>query len=123
VHTGLNYNHLFDSAFFNAEFGINTSSAFGQTWHLPTNKDVLTGKEFIELVATVCECAPNYQILKKWMLQMVSWFNPNVLESMEMLYQMEQNYLFSSDKFESQFQFEPTSYTRGVVETLASYVE
>jgi len=22
VHTGLNYNHLFDSAFFNAEFGF-----------------------------------------------------------------------------------------------------
>lgn len=54
---------------------------------------------------------------------MASWFNPNVLESMEMLYQMGQNYLFSSDKFESQFQFEPTSYKRGVVETLAAYVE
>jgi hypothetical protein len=23
VHRGLNYNHLFDSAFFNAEFGLN----------------------------------------------------------------------------------------------------
>jgi len=101
----------------------NTPSAFGQTWHLPTNHEVLTGKEFIELVATASECAPNYQVLKKWMLQMVSWFNPIVLESMEMLYQMEQDYLFSSDKFEKHFQFEPTSYKRGVVDTVASFIE
>jgi len=31
VHTGLNYNHLFDSAFFNAEFGLNVKDAYNRT--------------------------------------------------------------------------------------------
>ncbi|OYU97692.1 MAG: NAD-dependent dehydratase [Bacteroidetes bacterium B1(2017)] len=98
----------------------NSHQAFGQTWHLPTHKDVLTGKEMIELIATAFACAPNYSVLKKWMLQMVSWFNPIVHENMEMLYQNEGDYLFSSAKFEKAFSFEPSSYKRGVVDTVAS---
>lgn len=100
----------------------NSPEAFGQTWHLPTHSEVLNGKEFMELVATAMAVAPNYQVLRKWMLQMVGLFMPVVKESIEMLYQMEKDYLFSSKKFEEKFNFEPTSYKRGVVDTVASYL-
>jgi nucleoside-diphosphate-sugar epimerase len=109
-----------DAGFGTALLG-NTTSAFGQTWHLPTHSEVLTGKEIIELAATALAVAPDYQLLKKWMLQMVSLFNPLVKESMEMLYQLENDYLFDSSKFEKAFRFEPTSYRRGVVETIYDY--
>jgi nucleoside-diphosphate-sugar epimerase len=99
----------------------NSSEAYGQTWHLPTNKEVLTGKEFIELCSVAFSCAPRYQLLKNWMLKMVGMFSPIVKENLEMLYQLEGDYLFSSDKIEKKFGLEATSYRRGVVETAQSF--
>lgn len=96
----------------------NTSSAYNQIWHLPTDKNVLTGKEFIEIAAKEFAVKPNYMVLKKWMIQMVGYFVPVVKESMEMLYQNEYDYLFDSTKFEKAFNFVPTSYKDGIAETV-----
>lgn len=98
-----------------------TDESFGQTWHLPTYKEALTGKEFIELCSIAFSTTPRYQTLKLWMLKMVGLLNPVVKESIEMLYQMEGDYLFSSDKIEKRFGLEPSSYRRGVVDTASSY--
>ena len=98
----------------------NTNSAYNQIWHLPTDKNALTGKEFIELSAKALNVKPEYTILKKWMLQMVGMFVPVVKESIEMLYQNENDYLFDSTKFEKAFNFLPTSYQNGIVETVKS---
>jgi nucleoside-diphosphate-sugar epimerase len=95
----------------------NTPSAFNQTWNLPTHKDVFTGKEFIQYAAMATPCTANHQVLSPWMLKMAAWFNPLVKENMEMLYQFEQDYLFSSQKFELAFRFEPSSYKRGILDT------
>jgi len=46
----------------------NTESAYNQIWHLPTNKNVLTGKEFIELAAKAMGAKPDYTVVKKWMV-------------------------------------------------------
>jgi nucleoside-diphosphate-sugar epimerase len=43
----------------------NTESAYNQIWHLPTNKNVLTGKDFIELAANAMNVKPEYMIVKK----------------------------------------------------------
>ncbi|MDZ4668572.1 MAG: NAD-dependent epimerase/dehydratase family protein [bacterium] len=99
----------------------NSAEAYGQTWHLPTYNEVLTGKEFIELCSVAFSCAPRYQLLKNWMLKMVGMFNPIVKENLEMLYQLEGDYLFSSEKIEKKFGLEATSYRRGVVETAQSF--
>lgn len=96
----------------------NTSSAYNQIWHLPTDKNVLTGREFIELAAKEFVVKPNYMVLKKWMIQMVGYFVPVVKESIEMLYQNEYDYLFDSTKFEKAFNFVPTSYKDGIAETV-----
>jgi nucleoside-diphosphate-sugar epimerase len=120
-----NYKHSFtytpDAGLGCAMIGT-TPTAFGQTWHLPTHKEVLTGKEFMELTAMAFAAPPRFQVLPKWSIKMVGWFNPIVAESYEMLYQLEEDYIFSSTKFEEAFQFEPTSYKRGVVDTVASYL-
>jgi len=98
----------------------NTPSAYNQIWHLPTDKNVLTGKEFIELAAKEFGVEPKFMVLKKWMIQMVGYFVPVVKESYEMLYQNEYDYLFDSTKFEKTFNFTPTSYQDGITETVRS---
>jgi nucleoside-diphosphate-sugar epimerase len=98
----------------------NTTSAYNQIWHLPTDKNVLTGKEFIELAAKAFGVEPKYMVLKKWMIQLVGMFVPVVKESIEMLYQNEHDYLFDSTKFEKAFNFTPTSYQDGISATVKS---
>ena len=99
----------------------NTPSAFNQVWHLPTQNNPLTGKEFIELSAEAFKVKPEYIVLKRWMVQMAGLFNPIIRESVEMLYQNEVDYIFDSSKFEKEFGFEPTSYQAGIQKTAKSY--
>ena len=98
----------------------NTNSAYNQIWHLPTDKNPLTGKEFIETAAKAFGVELKFMVLKKWMIQMVGMFVPVVKESIEMLYQNEYDYLFDSTKFERAFNFMPTSYQDGIAETVRS---
>jgi nucleoside-diphosphate-sugar epimerase len=98
----------------------NTESAYNQVWHLPTNKNVLTGKEFIELAAKAMGVKPDYTIVKKWMVQMLGLINKVVKESKEMLYQNDSDYLFDSTKFEKAFNYKPISYEEGIIKTAKS---
>ena len=98
----------------------NTGSAYNQVWHLPTDRNALTGKEFIERVAAEFKLSPRYMVLPRWMVQMVGFFNGNVRESVEMLYQNDSDYLFDSSKFDKAFDFKATSYSQGIRETVKS---
>jgi len=98
----------------------NTESAYNQIWHLPTNKNVLTGKEFIELAAKAMGVKPEYMVVKKWMIKMLGMFNKVVKESIEMLYQNDSDYLFDSTKFEKEFNFKSISYEKGILNTARS---
>ena len=99
----------------------NTPSAFNQVWHVPTDRNVLTGKEFMELTAKAFKIKPGYMVLKKWMVQMAGLFNPIIKESVEMAYQNEFDYKFDSSKFEKAFGYKPTPYEDGIKATAASY--
>ena len=98
----------------------NTDSAYNQIWHLPTNKNVLTGKEFIELSAEAMGVKPEYMVVKKWMLSIIGLFNKVVKENNEMLYQIDSDYLFDSTKFEKAFNYKPISYEEGIINTAKS---
>jgi nucleoside-diphosphate-sugar epimerase len=98
----------------------NTDSAYNQIWHLPTNKKVLTGKEFIELAAKAMGVKPDYMIVKRWMLSLLGLFNKVIKENNEMLYQNYSDYLFESTKFEKAFNFTPISYEEGIMNTAKS---
>lgn len=98
----------------------NTDSAYNQVWHLPTNKNVLTGKEFIELAAKAMNVKPEYMLVKKWMAQVLGLFIKEIKESVEMLYQNDSDYLFDSTKFEKAFNYKPISYEEGIFNTARS---
>jgi nucleoside-diphosphate-sugar epimerase len=98
----------------------NTDSAYNQVWHLPTNKKVLTGKEFIELAAKAMGVKPDYMVVKRWMLSLLGLFNKAIKENNEMLYQNDSDYLFDSTKFEKTFNFTPISYEEGILKTAKS---
>ena len=95
----------------------NNDAAFGQTWHMPSADDPLTGEQFIKQAAADMQMFDNYSVLPKWMMQIIGIFNRPIRESIEMLYQSEFPYVFNSSKFNKAFNFEPTSYHDGIRET------
>ena len=57
---------------------------------------------------------PKYRVLKPAMLRIAGFFDSDIRESYEMLYQYEAEYLFDSTKFSRAFDFRPTAYEEGV---------
>jgi nucleoside-diphosphate-sugar epimerase len=98
----------------------NTENAYNQVWHLPTDRDVLTGREFIEKTAREFGVKPSYLVLPRWMVQLAGLFNGIIRESVEMLYQNDSDYLFDSRKFEKAFNVTATTYGQGIRETVRS---
>jgi nucleoside-diphosphate-sugar epimerase len=96
-------------------------SAFGQVWHLPTARPPLTGEEFVQIAAEKLGEPPGVAVLREWMLRLTGLVNPVVRETLEMLYQNDQPYIFDSAKFERSFSFTPTPYPEGIAETIAFY--
>lgn len=94
----------------------NTPRAYGQVWHLPSDPDAPTGRQFIEMVAEAFGVRPRYRVLGSQTLRLAGWFNGGARESVEMLYQYARPYRFDSDKFVRRF-FPPTPYQDGVAET------
>jgi nucleoside-diphosphate-sugar epimerase len=84
-----------------------------QIWHLPT-APVKTGKEFIELAASIYGVKPKFMAINKFMLWLVGLFQKVVAGTVEMYYQYDHDYNFNSDKFEKAFNFKPTSYEEGI---------
>ncbi len=97
----------------------NTPTVWNQIWHLPTDSQALTGKEFIQLTAELMNAPPGYSLLKPWMLKMVSPFNADARELLEMTYQYECDYILDSSKFEEKF-YRPTGYQEGLKNTVNS---
>lgn len=100
-----------------------SSSAWNQIWHVPTTPHPLTGKQFITLAAQEFGVPPKYRVLSRPMIKIVGWFNSDVGESYEMLYQSDSPYLFDSSKFARAFGFAGTPYADGIRATAASYKE
>jgi nucleoside-diphosphate-sugar epimerase len=97
----------------------NTPEAFNRVWHLPSDKNAWTGKEFIQETAETYNVKPGYTVLRKWMIWTAGLFNSLAKESVEMLYQYETDYLFDSSDFEKRF-FKATDYQTGIKESALS---
>ena len=96
-------------------------SAWNQVWHLPTAPNPPIGREFIAMAAGEFGAAPKYRVLSRPMLRLAGWFNPQVRESYEMLYQNESPYLFDSTRFANEFGFAGTPYPDGIRIAADSY--
>jgi nucleoside-diphosphate-sugar epimerase len=92
----------------------NAVEAFGQTWHLPTTKEPLTGAEFVRLACELASQPHRLQIAPAWMLNLMGFFMPVLRENKEMMYQFEHDYLFDSSKIELAYGLIPTSYKVGI---------
>ena len=97
------------------------TTAWNQTWHVPTTPKPPTGKEFIALAAKEFGVAPKYRVLRRPMVWLGGRFDPLVAESYEMLYQSDSPYVFDSSKFAREFGFAGTPYADGIRTAAASY--
>jgi nucleoside-diphosphate-sugar epimerase len=95
-------------------------SAWNQTWHVPTAPDPPTGRQFIEIAAGAFGVQPKYRVLSRPMVKVAGFFDSDIRESYEMLYQYDSDYLFDSTKFATAFHFNPTAYAEGIRQCVAA---
>lgn len=98
----------------------NTPEAYGQTWHLPTSKEPLTGGDFVRLACELAGQPFRLQTAPRWMLKLMGVFMPVLRENDEMMYQFEHDYRFDSSKIASAFGLLATPYRQGIGESLRS---
>ncbi len=92
----------------------NTPDAFNQVWHLPTDKNSLTGHEWVELFNKEMKTSKKAMVISMFLLRVLGIFMPLMREMPEMMYQYDRDYFFDSSKFEKRFNFTPTAYEVGV---------
>jgi nucleoside-diphosphate-sugar epimerase len=92
----------------------NTDDAFNQVWHLPTDKNTLTGREFIDLFAKELKVKSKLMVMPLWFIKILGLFMPVLKEMPEMMYQNNRDYFFDSSKFDKRFKFKTTTYPEGV---------
>ncbi len=92
--------------------------ADGQEWHLPTSGVRRTGEEWIRRSAEAFGVKEGQQVVSTFMARMLGLFNPLMHELAEMNYQFEQDYVFSSEKFEKTFGMRPTDPETGLARTV-----
>jgi nucleoside-diphosphate-sugar epimerase len=92
----------------------NTDDAYNTIWHLPTDKNTLTGREFVKLFSSEMKVANRLFVMPVWMIKIVGIFVPVMKEMSEMMYQYDRDYFFDSSKFEKRFKFNITTYSEGI---------
>jgi nucleoside-diphosphate-sugar epimerase len=92
----------------------NTDDAYNQVWHLPTDRDTLTGRELIDLFSWEMKSLNKVSVMPVWLIKIIGLFVPLLKEMPEMMYQYDRDYFFDSSKFETRFDFKPTTYPEGV---------
>ena len=97
-------------------------TAFGQSWHLPTQSNPLTGEAFVALAAKEMHQPYKLTVLSKFMIRLAGLFVKPIKESYEMMYQNDSDYLFDSSKFEQHFGMQPTTYEAGIATTAKHYL-
>jgi nucleoside-diphosphate-sugar epimerase len=92
----------------------NTVDAYNQVWHLPTDKNALTGREFVDLFARELKVKSRIFVMPMWLIKVLGQFVPVLKEMPEMMYQNDRDYFFDSAKFDKRFKFKTTTYQEGV---------
>jgi nucleoside-diphosphate-sugar epimerase len=98
----------------------NTDDAYNTIWHLPTDKNTITGREFIELFSKEMKVSNKLVVMPMWMVKLAGIFVPVLKEMREMMYQYDRDYFFDSSKFDKRFNFKTTTYQEGVRITVES---
>lgn len=92
----------------------NSKDAYNQIWNLPTDPQRITGEGWINLFAQEMQASNAYQVLPGWGLKALGLFVPILSEMYEMRYQYDRDYYFDSSKFNTHFNYTPTSNASAV---------
>lgn len=99
----------------------NTPDAWQQVWHLPTENERLTGRQWIEMFAGAMNRPPTFMSMPGRMIRFLGLFVPSFRELGEMMYQFDQDYFFNCEKFKKRFpDFDITPPRRAVAEIVSA---
>ena len=96
--------------------------AWGQVWHIPA-APALTGRQFIALASEIAGVRARPLAASAAVLRLLGLTNPVLRESVEMLYEFTEPYLFDGSKYTSAFGGTPTPHREALQRTVAWYRE
>ena len=96
--------------------------AWGQVWHIPA-APALTGRQFIALAGEVAGVRSRPLGASAAVLRLLGLTTPVLRESVEMLYEFTEPYLFDGSKYTRVFGGEPTPHREALQRTVAWYRE
>jgi nucleoside-diphosphate-sugar epimerase len=94
--------------------------ALGQVWHIPTPQ-ALTGRQYITLAAEAAGVPAKPLAVSALMLRVLGLTNAVLRESVEMLYEFNEPYLFDGSKYTRAFGGTPISHQEAMRQTVAWY--
>lgn len=95
--------------------------AYGQVWHLPTAEPARTSRALLEQSATLLGAPTRVLAMPRPVMGLLGLFVPILREVREMLYQNDDDYVFSSAKFMSRYpDFRVTPYDEGLAAMAAA---
>jgi nucleoside-diphosphate-sugar epimerase len=88
-------------------------AAWGRSWHAPVDPTPHTGREFVRLAAALAGRPDALRNATRWLLRGMGLFDRALHEQLEVLYQFEAPYTFSSEAVRTRFGLEGTPYAQG----------
>lgn len=93
------------------------SEAQGKIWHVPS-APAMSARQFVEAVFQALGRPAKLQVAPRLMITVGGWFDPNMKELGEMLYQFERDFVMDSSRFERTFDMRPTQQEEAIRQTL-----
>jgi nucleoside-diphosphate-sugar epimerase len=97
-----------------------SDKSWGQVWNVPT-APAMTLEEIIALINHLVHKHLKPQVMNEFMTSILRLFIPALAEMKELKYQLVQDYVLDSSKFEKAFSFTPTSMEEGL-ETVIDHI-
>lgn len=95
--------------------------ALGKAWHVP-NAEVTTTRQFINLIFEELGQPAKMGAMGKLMMSIGGLFIPAARETVEMMYEFEQDFVVDGSLFTRTFGLKATPYREGVKQTVAWYM-
>jgi nucleoside-diphosphate-sugar epimerase len=97
-----------------------SDKSWGQIWNVPT-APAMTLAEIISMINHLVHKNLKPQVMNEFMTSILRLFIPALAEMKELKYQLVQDYVLDSSKFEKAFSFTPTTLEEGL-ETVIDHI-
>lgn len=94
--------------------------AWGQVWHIPADQ-ALTGRQYVDLASEAAGVQARALAIPALLLRVLGLRNPVLRESVELLYEFTEPYLFDGSKYARAFGGAPTTHVEAMRRTVAWY--